>query len=624
MQIFELHFNPRNRQDILFDTFSYPAQTLSEKRLGSLFLAGYLTNASLESPRFLKNLARVVKSEYYQDKKSKPEKQLKEGLKKGNYFLEQMAQKGKVGWISNLNFAVLSLSNDFKLNFAKVGLCKILLLRKDKIAEIGPHLELIEIEPYPLKVFSKAATGTLKVEDRILVMNSQIYEHFSSYQLVEKIVQEPNLNQRKLNQIFKKAPQDIPGFFLLIDLKKKEGKPRKVVLKKETPLPLTQWIPFFSIKTPVVLQLKYPLFFKKVAKKIIFSLIRAHCLFTAKLPALVFFFLFLLLLGGILAEIEEKSQIAQTQNQVRVIEEKLARAEAIRAFNKEEALDLFSEVWQDLEVLPKESLVRPELEKKFLALNHLEKINAPEVFLEFEKNQSLPEQIFLVGQSFYFMSHSPTVLIKEKDHALRALTGKSKLITAFPWKETILFLSESNQLLRPEENGLVPVANLNFSSALSSSFNSHLYLVEEKTGEILKYPYEENFSWYSSLVWLRSGTEKIKPVQSMAIDGRVWILSEDNTIYSYFKGEREKKFEVRLFPLLGRLTKIYTSSLHEYLYLLEPEGKRVMILSKEGQLIRQYQSEQFDNLKDLVVSEDEKTIYLLNGAKVYQAVTRNR
>jgi hypothetical protein len=41
-------------------------------------------------------------------------------------------------------------------------------------------------------------------------------------------------------------------------------------------------------------------------------------------------------------------------------------------------------------------------------------------------------------------------------------------------------------------------------------------------------------------------------------------------------------------------------------------------LSKNGELIKQFQSEEFDNLLDFSVSDAEDAIYLLNGMKVFK------
>ncbi len=104
----------------------------------------------------------------------------------------------------------------------------------------------------------------------------------------------------------------------------------------------------------------------------------------------------------------------------------------------------------------------------------------------------------------------------------------------------------------------------------------------------------------------------------MTVDGIVWVLNQDNTISQYRLGKLQQDITVELFPVPKKLYKVLVSPNNPYLYLLEPMQKRIIILEKSGQLVKQFQSEQFDNLKDFAVSWDGRTIWLLNGTKIYK------
>ncbi|GAI13815.1 unnamed protein product, partial [marine sediment metagenome] len=45
MQVFELHFNPKLKEDQIFDSFVYEPENIYEKNLGSLYVIGELRNA---------------------------------------------------------------------------------------------------------------------------------------------------------------------------------------------------------------------------------------------------------------------------------------------------------------------------------------------------------------------------------------------------------------------------------------------------------------------------------------------------------------------------------------------------------------------------------------------------
>ena len=102
----------------------------------------------------------------------------------------------------------------------------------------------------------------------------------------------------------------------------------------------------------------------------------------------------------------------------------------------------------------------------------------------------------------------------------------------------------------------------------------------------------------------------------MATNGNVWILNKDNSVSRYFGGDFKETLNLLLFPYPKELSKIASQA--DSLYLLEPVQNRVIILAKTGEILKQFQSEKFDTLKDFALSKDGKTIWLLNGSKVYR------
>ena len=55
----------------------------------------------------------------------------------------------------------------------------------------------------------------------------------------------------------------------------------------------------------------------------------------------------------------------------------------------------------------------------------------------------------------------------------------------------------------------------------------------------------------------------------------------------------------------------------KYIYILDSGNKRVVAVDKDGYIYQQYSSPLFDDLKDFVVLEKEKKIYVLNGSIIY-------
>ncbi len=74
MQIFELHFNPKLKEDQIFDSFVYEPENTYEKNLGSLYIVGELQNALPQNSKFLDDLAKIIKKNYYTFSIKSPEK----------------------------------------------------------------------------------------------------------------------------------------------------------------------------------------------------------------------------------------------------------------------------------------------------------------------------------------------------------------------------------------------------------------------------------------------------------------------------------------------------------------------------------------------------------------------
>ena len=104
---------------------------------------------------------------------------------------------------------------------------------------------------------------------------------------------------------------------------------------------------------------------------------------------------------------------------------------------------------------------------------------------------------------------------------------------------------------------------------------------------------------------------------SLAVDGSIYVLNSAGQILKFYGGELETTFTLdAMDPNLSAATKIYTTDQTQGLYVLDPNNKRVVVLTKDGDIKNQYFSDTFDNLRDISVDETSDKIYLLNGTKV--------
>ena len=493
MQIFELHFNPKLKEEQIFDSFVYEPENVYEKRLGSIYMVAELQNALPQNLKFLDELAKVIKKNYYSISSSSPEKALSITLKKTNEFLAEKVKNENVSWLGNLNFAVLSLK-DFSFTFTKTGEIKVLLLRNGRIIDVGKNLDIQEIEPYPLKVFLSVVSGKLVQDDIILVLTKEVFGFFQRQNLLAKISQIEDISQKKIKEIL---PESLFS----------KGEGAKI-----------SGICFLSSVGPA-LPYKMLLFQKdKKDKKFKFNF---------KLPRL-----------------------------------------------------------------------------------KLPKIKIPKIKIKFPFRKNLILVLVLVFFIFLgFLIFRETK--KNQRENLSPVVGEIENLVEVSEMEY-----QTVAAAHPLPENLVPPGP-NFNFDLSLSYLSNLYFLDKKTCEIVKYPYLKPANFGLPQIWKKQD-EKCSEPKSMAIDGSIWLLNRDNSILRYKTGLYQETLKIDASPQIENITKIETKANIPYLFLLEPAKKRVIVVAKTGEVIKQLQSKKFDNLQDFAISGDGKTIYIVNGSKIYK------
>jgi hypothetical protein len=237
MQIFELHFNPKANKDIVFDTFIYEPENLYEKRLGGLYMAGELRSPVLAKPNFLSELSLAIKNEYYNSElKKTPEANFKKSLTAGNEYLRAQTKKGNVGWLGNLNFAVLNYNNSV-LNFSKTGDIKIILASQGEFLDIGGNIEGQSEQSDPSRIFGNIASGKLSPKDKVLMATAEAFTALSkNADFLSKLSQ--TNNERALKEVIKEYKpllSQASGVCLVMTATENIQPKRALTFKKELP-----------------------------------------------------------------------------------------------------------------------------------------------------------------------------------------------------------------------------------------------------------------------------------------------------------------------------------------------------------------------------------------------------
>jgi len=298
----------------------------------------------------------------------------------------------------------------------------------------------------------------------------------------------------------------------------------------------------------------------------------------------------------------------------------------------------FARVSKEKSALQEEAIsLKDSIQKSLEKISKLEQVTDPSLLFEFDEKEFIPQKMVFFKDNLYLFSPiSDNVYKLSLANEKNVLETNQRFNEAVSFDNQILFFQKPNLIFFLKNGGLVdelrsssPFANAQVSEPISLSlpypdfdpktlavYRSSIYFLDEKKGEIIKYPAPLTQNKDFPQTWLAKETKKAVGAKSIAIDGPIWILNKDNTISQYFRGNLKETIIPDFFPEPENLSSIQAS--YELFYVLEPAQKRIIVLTKTGDIIKQYQSEKFDNLKDFAVSEDGKTIWLLNGVKVYQ------
>jgi hypothetical protein len=659
MRIFEFIFNPPSKKqinDYLFDAFYYEPKDTYEKKLGNLYVIGEITNLLPQNNQFLDQIAKVVKEKYYSFTLKDPTESFREALGAVNEFLAKEVSKNNVSWLGNSHIAIFSLiskETERIFNLSKVGKIKVFLESRGRINQISKRLDFEDIEPYPLKIFTKSINVRIGFEDKIAIFTPQIAEFFLEKNLLEDFFKLDFSQEEKVKDFFKeKKISGQRGILFFIELKKEISKSTQLfTIKKELESFSFRkaFSPFFNflaiVRNKLLIYRRKPLLFKleeKQSKNFLNKFLtdlkeRIYLVGNIKSNLISLFLLIsILTIGFFIFQKEERKNLERKENILLEAEQNLKKAENLFSQRKEEeafrllkeSLDkiipLSQEDWQKKE----ETLeIQKKIEEKLSSSSHLEIINNPSIFFEFNANEFIPQKIiYSKGAIFSFSPFERKLFkidLKTKEKEEFTFDEDSKASLAINYQNNILFFIKPDKLISFEIKG----KNSNFGKRFTiqtpypdfdfiaiTSYLNNIYFLEEKKGEIIRYspPFQKEE------LWLRDQTKKIKDGKSITSDGSIWVLKENHQISQYFKGEHQKDLNFNFFPFPKKIQKILTSPQTPFLFLLEPHLRRVIILDKKGKVIKQFKSEEFDNLKDFSFSPENQTLYILNGSKIYQ------
>lgn len=657
MNAFELYFNPKAKKNLVFETFCFEPETPQEKELGSLYLAGLIRGVEPGNEDLLGELATLIKTGYYQqtDADSDAETAFKTILKQGNELLLNLASKDPSSSISF--FALNSKGND--LNFSQFGgRINTVFYQNGKLAEAGGG------RPDENASFKNMISGKISPKDCILVLSEDVFQFLLKKDALKNIASAGEFRKaEKIISKFKKETSSLSGFCLFL-YPEEDRSPQKIIpsfsqiskkipslniLKLVSKLDLKRFkLPFpagqklregkaaFRSAKPTAIDASSV--WRKI-KVAVWSLRNTfndapEWLWTKrKNTSIVVLLVLVLIAGWFMSQASKKEKLDTALKEINNAEQKMVQADSLSSRGKDqEANLLLQEALSQISLKISKSnaadneakQLKSEIEERLFLINKLERDTPFETVYEFPsgKGSLIPGNMIYQNGNFYLFNQLSGKLSvydpQEKSYLSFSHSDNISFADSFG-KDQIIFLDSQNRLIlfrgkEFQDLGQIPMPHEKTFLESFKIFKNNLYFLSYDSAEkspkkeVIKYDYLGNFEWDGPKTWLEKAPEE---AVSIGIDGLVWVLGDNNSVKSYYSGIFQNEIKIDIFPTPQAISKILSFSNSSYLYLLEPAQKRIIILDKNGELVKQLQNNQWEGISDFAVSPDGKTAYLL-------------
>ena len=189
-------------------------------------------------------------------------------------------------------------------------------------------------------------------------------------------------------------------------------------------------------------------------------------------------------------------------------------------------------------------------------------------------------------------------------------------------QSTLLFYTDAPQIVEFGNGVVTPMstADTTWKQGIDiQSYSKYAYILDPVENQVWKY--ERQRSAYTGASPYNNGADLSRAV-SFAIDGSIYILSDDGTIQKLFRGEKQDYSfrDIPSTPFSGQNVKIFTTDEHDYIYVLDPDNARILVFTK-GERFATYKKQVLFGLpdaRDFTVDSSGQKINIVTADKIYE------
>jgi hypothetical protein len=148
------------------------------------------------------------------------------------------------------------------------------------------------------------------------------------------------------------------------------------------------------------------------------------------------------------------------------------------------------------------------------------------------------------------------------------------------------------------------------------TFFGNIYILDKASNQILKFVATSGGQFGQSNYFQASQKPDLSTAQSMAIDGSIYVLLKDGTVFKYTKGNKDNWEVTGLDKPLSNPTRIYTDA-QSNIYILDNGNSRIVELGRDGRYLSQFVAPVLKDAREMDVDESAGEIFILSGSKIY-------
>lgn len=201
-------------------------------------------------------------------------------------------------------------------------------------------------------------------------------------------------------------------------------------------------------------------------------------------------------------------------------------------------------------------------------------------------------------------------------------SDSARVVGLAPGRESVIVALEDGKLLAANiTTASVSTLALGATNAKAmtdgTTYANRFYRLDAESNQIWRYP-SVTGGFGGEQAYLQAANTNLSDAVSIAIDANVYVLKANGQVARFLSGGQDGFSLSPIDPPLEHGSSIWAETDKQYVAIADPQGKRVLLFTKEGRLVAQYVSPVFKGPTDITADEAAKKLYVVDGNKLYE------